>query len=41
MNTTTIDTYTRIWLAEFFPATVDRVLYLDADIVVVGSIAPL
>jgi lipopolysaccharide biosynthesis glycosyltransferase len=37
----TIDTYTRIWLAEFFPATVDRVLYLDADIVVVGSIAPL
>ena len=37
----TIDTYTRVWLAEFFPATVDRVLYLDADIVVVGSIAPL
>jgi lipopolysaccharide biosynthesis glycosyltransferase len=37
----TIDTYTRIWLAEFFPPTVDRVLYLDADIVVVGSIAPL
>jgi lipopolysaccharide biosynthesis glycosyltransferase len=37
----TIDTYTRIWLTEFFPPTVDRVLYLDADIVVVGSIAPL
>jgi lipopolysaccharide biosynthesis glycosyltransferase len=37
----TIDTYTRVWLAEFFPATVNRVLYLDADIVVVGSIAPL
>jgi lipopolysaccharide biosynthesis glycosyltransferase len=37
----TIDTYTRIWLGEFFPANVERVLYLDADIVVVGSIAPL
>ena len=37
----TIDTYTRLWLAEFFPEDVDRVLYLDADIVVVGSIAPL
>jgi lipopolysaccharide biosynthesis glycosyltransferase len=37
----TIDTYTRLWLGEFFPETVDRVLYLDADIVVVGSIAPL
>ena len=37
----TIDTYTRLWLGEFFPQTVDRVLYLDADIVVVGSIAPL
>jgi lipopolysaccharide biosynthesis glycosyltransferase len=37
----TIDTYTRIWLGEFFPATADRVLYLDADMVVVGSIAAL
>lgn len=37
----TIDTYTRLWLAEFFPEDVERVLYLDADIVVVGSIAPL
>lgn len=37
----TVDTYTRLWLGEFFPATADRVLYLDADIVVVGSIAPL
>jgi lipopolysaccharide biosynthesis glycosyltransferase len=37
----TIDTYTRVWLAEFFSATVDRVLHLDADIVVVGDIAPL
>jgi lipopolysaccharide biosynthesis glycosyltransferase len=37
----TIDTYTRVWLAEFFAETVDRVLYLDADIVVVGSIASL
>jgi lipopolysaccharide biosynthesis glycosyltransferase len=37
----TLDTYTRLWLGEFFPATSKRVLYLDADIVVVGSIAPL
>ena len=37
----TIDTYTRVWLGEFFPATADRVLYLDADMVVVGSIASL
>jgi lipopolysaccharide biosynthesis glycosyltransferase len=37
----TIDTYTRLWLGEFFPEQIDRVLYLDADIVVVGSIAQL
>lgn len=37
----TIDTYTRLWVGEFFPAEVSRVLYLDADMVVVGSIAPL
>jgi lipopolysaccharide biosynthesis glycosyltransferase len=37
----TIDTYTRLWVSEFFPAKADRVLYLDGDVVVVGSIAPL
>ena len=37
----TIDTYTRLWVNEFFGANIDRVLYLDADIVVVDSIAPL
>jgi lipopolysaccharide biosynthesis glycosyltransferase len=37
----TVDTYTRLWLGKFFPPTANRVLYLDADIVVVGSIAPL
>lgn len=37
----TIDTYTRLWVKEFFPADVKRILYLDADIVVVDSIAPL
>jgi len=37
----TIDTYTRLWVGDFFPENIDRVLYLDADIVVVGSIAPL
>ena len=37
----TIDTYTRLWVKEFFPKDVKRVLYLDADIVVVGGVAPL
>jgi lipopolysaccharide biosynthesis glycosyltransferase len=37
----TLDTYTRLWVGEFFPTDVRRVLYLDADMVVVGSIAPL
>lgn len=36
-----VDTYTRIWVSAFFPADARRVLYLDSDIVVVGSIAPL
>ena len=37
----TIDTYTRLWVNEFFPVNADRVLYLDADVVIVGSISPL
>lgn len=37
----TVDTYVRIWVEDFFPADVDRVLYLDSDMVVVGDIAPL
>lgn len=37
----TIDTYTRLWAGEFFAPEVDRVLYLDADMVVVGDIGPL
>ncbi len=37
----TLDTYSRLWIGEFFPENVERVLYLDADIVVVGSLAPL
>jgi lipopolysaccharide biosynthesis glycosyltransferase len=37
----TIDTYTRLWVQEFFPPGTGRVLYLDADIVVAGDIAPL
>src|SRR6516165_8329603 len=37
----TIDTYTRLWMAEFFPKEVERVLYLDSDVVVVASIAEL
>jgi lipopolysaccharide biosynthesis glycosyltransferase len=37
----TLDTWTRLWVEEFFPADVNRVLYLDGDIVVVGGVAPL
>src|SRR5579885_288398 len=37
----TLDNWTRLWVADFFPGDVERVLYLDADIVVTGSIASL
>jgi lipopolysaccharide biosynthesis glycosyltransferase len=37
----TIDTWTRLWVEEFFPPDVDRVLYLDGDTVVTGDISPL
>jgi len=37
----TPDVYSRLWIGEFFPPQVTRVLYLDADMVVVSSIAPL
>jgi lipopolysaccharide biosynthesis glycosyltransferase len=37
----TIDTYSRLWVEMFFAKDADRVLYLDGDIVVVGSIAEL
>ncbi|GAC1346288.1 MAG: glycosyltransferase family 8 protein [Acetobacteraceae bacterium] len=35
------DIYTRLWVGEFFAPEVDRVLYLDSDMVVVGDIGPL
>src|SRR5258708_1140164 len=37
----TIDIYTRLWIGDFFSADVDRVLYLDADMIIVGSIGEL
>jgi lipopolysaccharide biosynthesis glycosyltransferase len=37
----TLDNWTRLWVEQFFPEDVDRVLYLDGDIVVVGSVDPL
>ena len=37
----TIDIWTRIFLDQFFDQTVRRVLYLDVDVVVTGSIAAL
>ena len=36
-----LDTWTRLWVGDFFPQDVDRVLYLDGDIVIVGEVASL
>jgi lipopolysaccharide biosynthesis glycosyltransferase len=33
--------YTRFWVDEFFDPSVERVLYLDGDMIVVGDIEPL
>ena len=37
----TLDNWTRLWVEDFFSSDVERVLYLDSDIVVVGSLAQL
>jgi lipopolysaccharide biosynthesis glycosyltransferase len=37
----TVDSWSRLWVEEFFADDVERILYLDGDIVVVGSITPL
>lgn len=37
----TLDNWTRLWVEQFYPCETQRVLYLDSDIVVVGSIADL
>jgi lipopolysaccharide biosynthesis glycosyltransferase len=37
----TVDTYSRMWVAEFFPQSVGKVLYLDSDMIVVGPIGEL
>jgi lipopolysaccharide biosynthesis glycosyltransferase len=37
----TLDNWTRLWVGDFFADDIDRVLYLDGDIVVVGDLAPL
>ncbi len=37
----TIETWARLWVGEFFGPEVQRVLYLDGDMVVVGSVAAL
>ena len=36
-----LDCYTRLWIAEFFPGHIDRVLYLDSDLIVAGPIDEL
>src|SRR4030095_2852041 len=35
------EVYARFWVADCFPDRVHRVLYLDGDMVVTGSIEPL
>ncbi|MBV9481331.1 MAG: glycosyltransferase family 8 protein [Acidobacteria bacterium] len=37
----TRDNWIRLWVQDFFSCDVDRVLYLDSDIVVIGDVAPL
>src|ERR1051325_5207786 len=37
----TLDNWMRLWVERFFPDNIDRVLYLDSDIVVVDNIAEL
>lgn len=37
----TVDIFTRLWVSEFFAPDVDRVLYLDSDMVIVQSLDPL
>lgn len=36
-----IEIYARFWVADYFGPDVERVLYLDGDMVIIGSIAPL
>lgn len=36
-----IDIYTRLWAADLFPEQVDKVLYLDSDMIVAGDIGAL
>jgi lipopolysaccharide biosynthesis glycosyltransferase len=36
-----IDNYSRLWVAQFFSENVERVLYLDCDLIVLGDVAPM
>jgi len=36
-----VDNYSRIWVEKYFPENTARVLYLDSDLIVVGSIMKL
>jgi lipopolysaccharide biosynthesis glycosyltransferase len=36
-----IDNYTRLWVSEFFSESVEKVLYLDSDMVVTGDIGAM
>ena len=36
-----IDIYTRLWVSDFFGPDIDKVLYLDSDLVVTGPIEGL
>lgn len=40
-NRYTVEAYTRLWIEQLMPASVERVLYLDGDLIVRGDIGPL
>ena len=37
----TLDNWTRLWVEQFVATDIDRILYLDSDLVVIGSVTPL
>jgi lipopolysaccharide biosynthesis glycosyltransferase len=37
----TIDAYLRIWVARFYPPEVEKILYLDSDLVVLGNLSEI
>jgi lipopolysaccharide biosynthesis glycosyltransferase len=36
-----VDAYLRIWMARFFPPEVDKIIYLDSDLVILGNLVEI